>query len=260
MPKLNTLTNYYEPFVFIKRSQPNEKNLIINCLNQAYYRAIRNILIIPPASYLKSTLFKLCIDTILHGAVNLTEINLPWLEQQIQEDPILSTLDQNNPEAKKIELIKKVTELHQKNLGLLTHPTISQKIITAITRTLELENRLNSYWQKRQSVIKDGEIKEYHHDYFTFFQKSFCDKKRAITAFKKALEGEPTNLLPHLSTLCDSDLGEVIRDFVKSGLAEEILDTPLKHRTAHAFIKQLHKQVNVNLTAPSSNYMYLSIK
>ena len=80
---------------------------------------------------------------------------------------------------------------------------------------------LDNYLERRKNEKDDsGKTIEYRYNqFFVPFQKSFTEKQEAVIALKKALHGEPVDLIAHLSTLRNGELGEELRSFIKSGRA-----------------------------------------
>jgi hypothetical protein len=83
---------------------------------------------------------------------------------------------------------------------------------------------LDSYLKERTAVVdSSGRTKEYFHgSFFAVFQKSFTQKRDAVTALKSALSGDNVDLSEHLSTLRNGNLGKELRAFVKSGMANAL--------------------------------------
>jgi hypothetical protein len=83
---------------------------------------------------------------------------------------------------------------------------------------------LDSYLKERTAVVdSSGRTKEYFHgSFFAVFQKSFTQKRDAVTALKSALSGDNVDLSEHLSTLRNGSLGKELRAFVKSGMANAL--------------------------------------
>ncbi|HHF7349554.1 TPA: hypothetical protein ACPSKE_002763 [Legionella feeleii] len=77
-----------------------------------------------------------------------------------------------------------------------------------------------------------------------FFHKALspAQEETAIAAVQKALDNEETDLLPHLATLRQGELGSTIRRFVKSGAANALCGKKIS--TVSELVKALHNQVN----------------
>ncbi|MGC1181369.1 hypothetical protein, partial [Legionella sp.] len=84
---------------------------------------------------------------------------------------------------------------------------------------------LDSYLKERTAVVDSSDrTKEYFHgSFFAVFQKSFTQKRDAVTALKSALSGDNVDLSEHLSTLRNGTLGKELRAFVKSGMANALV-------------------------------------
>ncbi|WED41964.1 hypothetical protein [Legionella cardiaca] len=107
---------------------------------------------------------------------------------------------------------------------------------------LRLNVKLENYLHNRQSYYVKGneyqkEIKQYFFPFFTCFQKSYEQKKTAVYALRHALNGESTNLIEHLSTLENGNLGKMLRNIIKEGVADNIVGTTV--RTVREFVKNL---------------------
>ena len=78
---------------------------------------------------------------------------------------------------------------------------------------------MDSYLKDRTEVTdSSGITKEYFYgSFFSCFQKSFTQKRSAVSALKAALDGDNVDLSEHLSTLRNGKLGEELRAFIKSG-------------------------------------------
>ncbi|WP_131780923.1 hypothetical protein [Legionella gresilensis] len=130
-------------------------------------------------------------------------------------------LSSDNPKIKqKLKLIEEVIEANNSNIRLLfgvSKPEATQSK-PSILETLD------SYLTKRSNVKSNGITKQYYGSFFTCFKKSFDQKDKAVKALKKALNREPTSeLLDHLPTLRDGELGKSLRAFIKAGYADNIV-------------------------------------
>jgi hypothetical protein len=111
----------------------------------------------------------------------------------------------------------------------------------------ELQNRLSAYLIQRIDVKdpKTNEVKEYYCNFFTCFQKSFTQKRAALTALGEALSENPQenlDLISHLPVLRDGNLGKTIRAFVKSGQADSIVD--VKVTTVTEFVIAIQNKIS----------------
>lgn len=88
----------------------------------------------------------------------------------------------------------------------------------------DLSFLLDDYLEKRKRIVNsDEETKEYFYgSFFSIFQKSYMQKREAVTALQQALNGEKVDLTEHLSTLRNGTLGNELRGFVKSGMGKTI--------------------------------------
>jgi hypothetical protein len=112
----------------------------------------------------------------------------------------------------------------------------------------ELSNLIYKYLEDReQKADANDKTRQYLHGSFFPFQKSFLDKKLAVNALQRSLDGEHIDLLEHLSTLRNGKLGKELRTFIKSGKANDLVDGQKVH-TVTEFITALHKKCN-----PSQN-------
>jgi hypothetical protein len=76
--------------------------------------------------------------------------------------------------------------------------------------------KLDKYITKRASFKNwyDNNTTEYFYPFFIPYQKSFSEKKEAVTILKKALQGEQVDLKPHLETLQNGSLANIITNFL----------------------------------------------
>jgi hypothetical protein len=102
-----------------------------------------------------------------------------------------------------------------------------------------LNSLLRDYLQERETYRdSNGKIKEYFYGYFFgSFQKSYTEKRAAVTCLLKVLNGEQDDLTTHLATLRNGRLGAQLRAFVKQGLADDILGVQV--RTVSELVKCL---------------------
>ncbi|MFC3909898.1 PEP/pyruvate-binding domain-containing protein [Legionella dresdenensis] len=105
----------------------------------------------------------------------------------------------------------------------------------------DIINLLEQYTDRRKSVTNSkNQTKEYYFGSFLgIFQKSFTQKQQAIITLKSALDNEQVDLLAHLSTFRNGDLGKQLREFIKAGKAD-ILVNNKQVRTVSDFIRELH--------------------
>ena len=98
---------------------------------------------------------------------------------------------------------------------------------------------LDSYLNQRTAVVdSSGTTKEYFYgSFFSHFQKSYTQKKDAVSALKKALNGEQIDLSGHLSTLRNGTLGKELREFIKLGMGNGIVGTEVN--TVSSFVQAL---------------------
>jgi hypothetical protein len=109
-------------------------------------------------------------------------------------------------------------------------------------KEFDLVQLLDRYLEKREKVIDaKGKIKEYK-NFIPLFQKSYHQKKEAIDALKKAVNGEQVELSPHLSTLKDGELGQELRKFIKEGKANLLLNEDTEVNTVTDFVKALDEK------------------
>ena len=97
-----------------------------------------------------------------------------------------------------------------------------------LQKKYDIHYLLDSYLERRAAVTEKGraavtdssaKTKEYFYgSFFSVFQKSFTQKKEAVTALKSALSGDSVDLSKHLSTLRNGNLGKELRAFIKSGM------------------------------------------
>lgn len=98
---------------------------------------------------------------------------------------------------------------------------------------------LNSYLKERTTMVdSSGSKKNYFYGgFFTGFQKSFTQKKDAVTALQSALNGNNVDLSEHLSTLTQGNLGKQLQAFVKSGMGNAFVGKEVN--TVHDFVQAL---------------------
>jgi hypothetical protein len=98
---------------------------------------------------------------------------------------------------------------------------------------------LDNYLNERTAVVdSSGRTKEYFHgSFFAVFQKRFTQKRDAVTALKSALNGDNVDLSKHLSTLINGNLGKELRAFVKSGMANALVEKEVN--TVSDFVQAL---------------------
>jgi hypothetical protein len=127
----------------------------------------------------------------------------------------------------------------------------------AKARKIGLNALLDCYLAERSDVrdTKTGKPKQYKGLPFPFFQKSFDDKEAAVKALKMVINREelPANfdLMQHLSTLRDGNLGKALRNFVKEGRADPFAGKPVQ--TVTEFITELNKHIQPD-NAPGSSH------
>lgn len=100
-----------------------------------------------------------------------------------------------------------------------------------------IEKILDTYLLQRKLYTDSKDETKKYKD-MRFFGKSFEQKEKAVLALKAALKGEQVDLMEHLPTLRNGDLGRVIRAYVKAGRAGEGVTT------VREYIESLHNQVN----------------
>lgn len=105
-----------------------------------------------------------------------------------------------------------------------------------------LIKQLDTYLKnRRQESDSSGKTIEYRYgSIFSFFQKSFTQKVNAVNALKQALNGEKVDLSEHLSTLRNGNLGQTLRELVKSGGVDHFLGK--KVTTVSDFIQALQEK------------------
>jgi hypothetical protein len=105
---------------------------------------------------------------------------------------------------------------------------------------------LGSYLTERKAVTDvSGITKEYlHGSFFSFFQKSFTQKKKAVQALKLALAGKDVDLSEHLPILRNGTLGKEIRAFVKSGMGDVLVGKEVN--TISDFVQALQQNISLN--------------
>lgn len=155
-----------------------------------------------------------------------------------------------NPSSKSagwLTAIRKIIDIHNKNKVLCSDP----KFIESLKRPhQELEDILNKYLEKRSAMVDSNnhQTKEYYHNSFFCFQKSFTQKKNAVNALIDALNGNPVDLEPHLSTLRNGELGRELRSFIKAGNANSIVDHSVS--TVRDFVHALQEQIKPSSSKP----------
>jgi len=102
-----------------------------------------------------------------------------------------------------------------------------------------LRGLLDSYLkQRRGDVLETGETKLYLHCcLFFMFQKSYTEKKEAVSALVSALNGENVDLASHLPTLTNGRLGQELRQFVNDGHGNHLIGKEVN--TVRAFVNAL---------------------
>jgi hypothetical protein len=110
----------------------------------------------------------------------------------------------------------------------------------------ELDQILENYKTIRTSERdSSGKTKKYlHGNFFGIFQKSFKQKCQAIEALKNALDNQNVNLMDHLSTLRNGNLGKKLREFVKAGKADPLVDESVD--TVSEFVQALQNKIALN--------------
>ncbi|MDR3502558.1 MAG: hypothetical protein P4L79_08240 [Legionella sp.] len=107
-------------------------------------------------------------------------------------------------------------------------------------------------FRDKRAAIKEasGATKEYlHGSFFSPFQNSFTQESDAIDALKLALNGEEVDLNKHLPTLRSGGLGEVLREFIKSGVGSSLAGKEVD--TVRDFVQALQEK-NSNQAQPSN--------
>jgi hypothetical protein len=116
----------------------------------------------------------------------------------------------------------------------------------------DLDALLDSYLKERSEVRdkKTGKTKEYKGLPIGLFQKSFKEKEAAVKALKTVINGGELpageNLIDHLSTLRNGNLGKALRQYVRGGMADDRFDREV--RTVTQFITELQEQINFKKT------------
>ncbi|WP_419419167.1 hypothetical protein ACNVED_11570 [Legionella sp. D16C41] len=114
-----------------------------------------------------------------------------------------------------------------------------------------LKKIVDTYLPSRKKNVTENKINEYKNSYLPFFQKSYQQKEQAFNALTEALNGIPVDLLSHLETLREDNLGKALRAFIKNGQANVIVGKDV--HTVTEFINELHKQVNPSVILQVSN-------
>jgi hypothetical protein len=121
-----------------------------------------------------------------------------------------------------------------------------------LTQAEKLEQIVLKYlaMRKEEREYPEGPTKQYlRYSPFHLFQKSFKQKSEAIVSLLDTLKEKPgIDLKKHLSTLQDGRLGKQLREFIKSGQANQIVGQPVS--TVKDFVNALHQRSNQN--KPSS--------
>ena len=101
---------------------------------------------------------------------------------------------------------------------------------------------LKCYLKQRTAMVDaNGITKEYLHcSFFSCFQKSYRQKREAVSALKQALKGEKVDLITHLETLRNGTLGNELRQFIKSGMGNGIVGKAVN--TVSDFVQALQEQ------------------
>lgn len=110
-------------------------------------------------------------------------------------------------------------------------------------RKAHINALLSIYLEGRSKSVNAAEkTKEYFHGrFFAAFQKSFTQKKQAVHALERALQGENIDLTPHLSTLRNGQLGDSLRRFIKRGLANDLVGSEV--HTIREFVAALEAKL-----------------
>jgi hypothetical protein len=106
----------------------------------------------------------------------------------------------------------------------------------------DLNALLDAYLSERTALISNKKTKNYKTIPLPFFQHSFQEKKEAVTALKRALNNEHVDdLMSHLSTLRNGNLGKSLRKFIKKGMADCLVGD--KVRTVTDFVIALDYKI-----------------
>lgn len=154
--------------------------------------------------------------------------------------------------------IKSIMEAHLSNLRTVQLPTFELPVApaaapaiavtaagaaAALSPASRLKSLLDVYLEQRSAKTDaNKQTKTYLHGrLFACFQFSFSQKEAAVTALKHALDGEPTDLLPHLATLRNGNLGKTLRAFIKEGHADAMVGHEV--RTVRDFVYGLNERL-----------------
>ncbi|HHF7345215.1 TPA: hypothetical protein ACPSKB_001633 [Legionella feeleii] len=115
-----------------------------------------------------------------------------------------------------------------------------QESFASLIGNHRLRQLLASYCDAKQNNSRQSSS----FSWSAFFHKALspAQEETAIAAVQKALDNEETDLLPHLATLRQGELGSTIRRFVKSGAANALCGKKIS--TVSELVKALHNQVN----------------
>lgn len=188
----------------------------------------------------------------------------PLIEAVIKNDPAgvaaLLKIDHLNVNAR-----EKVKGLSAREIALRSKNTVIVEAIDAFVahrnlkenqelikenKLYELHKIIDTYHQHRKEQKNEkGKVKEYLHiNIFGLFQKSYTQKNAAIKALESVLkgdyfdkEGNPIDLIAHLSTLRKGRLGDDLRTFIKEGHADCIIGRPVN--TVSDFVKALQESI-----------------
>jgi hypothetical protein len=113
-----------------------------------------------------------------------------------------------------------------------------------IKYSITITSLLDSYIRERTAKLNhSGNTKEYFYGrFFSCFQKSFIQKGKAVHALEQALEGREVNLSEHLSTLRNGKLGQELREFIKSGMANQLVNKNVN--TVSDFVQALQEKIS----------------
>ena len=105
-----------------------------------------------------------------------------------------------------------------------------------------LENYLTQRTSKKDAR---GQTQKYFYgNFFSWFQKSYAEKKSAVEALQEALKGRQVDLTPHLDTLRNGQLGHSLRAVIKSGQADVLFGEGQSVRTVRDFVLALNTKNN----------------
>lgn len=111
----------------------------------------------------------------------------------------------------------------------------------------ELTVLLKSYLLDRSSMVDGNNVtKTYlHYSIFSYFQKSYTQKKAAVEALLEAIDGKDIDLTPHLSTLRNGKLGNQLRYYVK-GNGDRLFEEFKSIHSIRDFVKALQEKIKAH--------------